>query len=323
MGKRIEIDRDWLYQKYIEEELSCAKIGKLIGASDHTILDRLKEYGIPTRSNKKTSSDTIKNIINDYNNGIGVTVLGKKYNLHRITIQKLLKNNGIELRGYSPVKGYHNIHFFDAYTIESCYWAGFIAADGNVQKDKNVNIKLALKDKEHLQKFAKLINFQGNILEGTEGDQNQFHWCRINISGKWFIKALAKNFNIFPNKTFTISIPSQMPEEFLPHYLRGYFDGDGSVIMTATHQLRIDYTSGSKDLLNSITNYFYNKGIRVKKTHLNLTEKPFIQNEIHINYSGQNAIKILHILYDESTEDTRLTRKYERFINYIKEQKNG
>lgn len=317
---KIEIDKDWLYQKYIIEQLSCAKIGKFIGVSDHTILDRLKEYEIPIRKNKKTSIETIQNIIDDYNNGIGITALGEKYKLHRLTIQKFLQENGIKLRGHSPIKGYHNIHFFDTYTLESCYWAGFIAADGNILKDKNsVNIKLASKDKEHLLKFAKIINFQGNILEGVTDNKSQFQWCRIYVFGKWFVEALEKNFNIFPNKTFTINIPSQMPEEFLPHYLRGYFDGDGSIIAPANKQLRIAYTSGSKELLNFIINYFYNKGIKVRKTRLNLTEKPIIENNNTINYSGENALKILHILYDESTKDTRLTRKYERFIKYIKE----
>ena len=43
-------------------------------------------------------------------------------------------------------------------TIDSCYWAGFIAADGNIAKNKKqITISLQHDDKTHLIKFKKLI----------------------------------------------------------------------------------------------------------------------------------------------------------------------
>ena len=46
--------------------------------------------------------------------------------------------------GYIPGDAaFHDIHFFEKYTKESCYWAGFIAADGNISiKEDSVNIHL-------------------------------------------------------------------------------------------------------------------------------------------------------------------------------------
>lgn len=43
-------DRDWLRQKYIKEELSAVKIGKLCGVSDQPIFHRLRKFKIPVRS---------------------------------------------------------------------------------------------------------------------------------------------------------------------------------------------------------------------------------------------------------------------------------
>lgn len=134
--------------------------------------------------------------------------------------------------------------------------------------------------------------------------------CRINISGEWFVKALEKNFNIVPQKTKILKFPRQIPEEFLPDYIRGYFDGDGCISQTNGY-LHISFTSGSKIFLNEIINYFFNKGILIN----NKNGKPKIyENSNAINYFCQNAFEILKILYENSYEEIRLTRKYNKYI---------
>lgn len=50
MGKRIEIDRDWLYQKYVVEGLTQKQVGQLIGVTATTICKWLKKYEIPAHS---------------------------------------------------------------------------------------------------------------------------------------------------------------------------------------------------------------------------------------------------------------------------------
>lgn len=46
-------DRDWLYQKYIEEKLSSPKIGRIIGCDDGLVRMALLKYEIPIRSNEE------------------------------------------------------------------------------------------------------------------------------------------------------------------------------------------------------------------------------------------------------------------------------
>lgn len=311
---KIQIDKDWLYQKYIVEKLPCTEISKLINVSENTIRNRLKEYGIQIRPSK-TPIDTVRKIIEDYLNGCGTVEISKKYNLNRGVVQQILKRNNIELRRVSPWKKKYNIHFFDTYTKESCYWAGFIAADGNVKKDRNsVSIHLQLSDLSHLEKFARAINFEGSI-EKTDSS------CRITIDGEWYVKKLKENFDIVPQKTFIIAFPTKMPKEFMSDYLRGYFDGDGNVSDIQGYA-RIQITSGSQVFLNQCIDYFYNFGIRTRKNKNNDTEKPKIYNDINISYTCNNAIKILDFLYQNSTEDTRLTRKYNKYLTF-KENKYG
>lgn len=44
-------NKEWLYKKYIEEELTGTDIGKIVGCNRHTITNWLKRFNIPTRNN--------------------------------------------------------------------------------------------------------------------------------------------------------------------------------------------------------------------------------------------------------------------------------
>lgn len=249
----------------------------------------------------KINNQIEQEVIISYNNGYGVMELTEKYGLHRTTIQRVLKRNGVKLRKRTPT--HYNIHFFDEYNEASCYWAGFIAADGYVRSDRSaVTIHLASTDYEHLLKLAQLTDYEGNVnINNNE--------CYITFSGKWFQEALADKFDIYSIKTFDVEISEKIPKDMVKHFIRGYFDGDGSVTHTGEY-LRINFTSGSKILLNQIINYIYECGIRVR----NQTHKPPIC-KYTVNYNCINAFKVLNILYNESSDQNRLDRKYQLYLN--------
>ena len=152
-------------------------------------------------------------------------------------------------------------------------------------------------DYEHLLKIASLTEYKGNVVQ----NKNE---CYISFTGKWFRESLAKNFDIHPRKTFDVTISEKIPKDMVKHFVRGYFDGDGCVTYTDKY-LRANFTSGSETLLNQIINYFYDNGIRVR----NKNNRPSIYHYT-ISYGCTNALKILDILYDCSSELNRLDRKY-------------
>lgn len=92
-------------------------------------------------------------IIERYLKGFSNKELSSTLNLNRGTIQRTLKRNNVKLhKNKSALKC--DDHFFDTYTKESCYWAGFILADGFLRKDSpTLHIKLSKKDIEHLYNF--------------------------------------------------------------------------------------------------------------------------------------------------------------------------
>lgn len=260
--------------------------------------------------------DTYKSLIADYQNGIGTTALADKYGLHRSTVQSILLRNNIKLRKTSPRNTY-NIRFFSTYTPESCYWAGFILADGYLRSNRNlVSIKLMASDSNHLEKFKECIDYSGDIHFSI----TKHAYCYIDICGEWFINDLVSNFDITPRKSKTTTLSSKIPIELYPHFIRGIVDGDGSI----THYKTKNNTNitlsicGTYDLLLKITEYFRDvKNIKMRTE----TRLPKIVNHpgmFTVQYGMHNTEKILSILYTDTNKLLYLERKFQKWIDLRK-----
>lgn len=109
------------------------------------------------------------------------------------------------------------------------YILGFIYADGYViinEKLHRMGITLAKKDEKHL---IKILRYISDDVPMKYESRRGFHNCRINISQKEFVNNLRK-LGVEPNKTgIDFGMPN-IPEEFIFDFIRGYFDGDGSII---------------------------------------------------------------------------------------------
>jgi intein-encoded DNA endonuclease-like protein len=266
----------------------------------------------------KISVDKEKYICELYDNGTGTNEIARILKIHRTTVQKYLIKNSIRLRKTSPYKNKYNVKYFNEYTDENCYWAGFILADGCIRSDRDaLEIHLMESDKEHLLKFAKAINFNGNL---------QYDKCSkaysISVAGEWYPLALKDNFSIGPKKSLTASFPEQVPQEYWPHLIRGYFDGDGSIeILYQKNGREIPQISfiGTITFLVFLREIFYNIGVRLKSKnkYAPIIPHEFTEEMGYIAYSGINAMKILHYMMDNIDPNNRLDRKYSRFFNFI------
>ena len=112
--------------------------------------------------------------------------------------------------------------FFSIPTIENCYWAGFIAADGCISspegRSKRLSFNLARTDKDHLVKFQKSVG-AGKIYD-TESVSYFLHSDTV-------CNDLEKVFKITPRKTFTLE-PPDLSGDFATAFIAGLIDGDGS-----------------------------------------------------------------------------------------------
>ena len=181
------------------------------------------------------------------------------------------------------------------------YWLGFIAADGSVV-NSSLNIHLAIKDKCLLKKFNLYFKNDNPLSEfkNTQG----FDSVKATINSKELV-ILLNVYGIYQNKTNEVNIPYDKLGKFLPHYIRGYFDGDGTVSIRKNGQLYFSVVSGSYKMISQIKDFF---GIDNKiidyKTYYKLTVTGNIK-----------AKKLLYKIYKDSKKENRLNRKY---INYTK-----
>lgn len=123
-----------------------------------------------------------------------------------------------------------NEHFFASIDCESkAYWLGFIAADGCIEihgKSSTLSIALASRDREHLCLLAAALESSHPIEDRLQVRGTPFAASRLRVHSPRLAIDLAP-FGIVPRKSFSLPWP-ELPTELLRHYLRGYFDGDGS-----------------------------------------------------------------------------------------------
>ena len=203
--------------------------------------------------------NTSKSSIERYRRFKGIERLYKDRHWLKARIDEGLSQNKIaQLCGCSPGAiarfgekfGYYTrgekrqlvIHedYFASYNKKSCYWAGFINADGHLAKDKRqglasfqryLSIVLSTKDIDHLRKFNKELSRDIFVSEhSTTLKGKEHHICRLKVARQRLCEDLNQNFDIaYGEKSLHETISSQIPKEFLRDFMRGHFDGDGSI----------------------------------------------------------------------------------------------
>lgn len=247
-----------------------------------------------------------------YQKGYGTNKIAEMLGCHRATVQRKLLKDGVALRKRSP-QIHYDIEAFKHLSQESCYWAGFIAADGNVRSDRDtIQVHLAIKDINHLLKLKKFVCLDGDVEVFKTS-------CRLSINGNWFVKDLNDNFNITPKKSLTYCPPT-LPSHLMKHFIRGYFDGDGSITKTTVPTISL---VGTEKICIAFNDFAKSLGVKLKSKN---TTAPLIKTSaaFQVSYSGRNAYKLLDDMYSDAT--IYLDRKKEAFDRHFakyKEVKNG
>ena len=235
---------------------------------------------------------------------ISLTKLAKRYSLDRETVTKWIKNNR-ELK--IKKNGAYNINssvFENIDSEEKAYWLGFIYADGYISDDNSFELSLKISDSNHLEKFKKFLNYDGKITLDTKVGR-----CRLMFRNKK-IGGDLKNLGCIPRKSLVLKFPTkfQVPEYLLNHFIRGYFDGDGS-INGIKNSISISVLGTNDFLSKMLINFQLFSVLKVK--NVKGSEKVF-----YFQISGSNARKFLYTIYKNSI--VSLDRKYDLYIEHFK-----
>lgn len=235
------------------------------------------------------------------NDGLTFKEIGEFYNLTERQVNYRTKNWGLD---YSKKKQVDEL-FFSSGTKEAYYWAGFIAADGSIEEDRNrLAIGLAVIDTVHLEKFKKAIKSQHDICPFMKGAA-----VRIRFNSNQIVKDLRDIFNITGRKTYTYILPNIEEEYLLLEFLRGYIDGDGHLEKTNSGKVTLNIAACQESTLLIIKEYFE------KLLQRSIPQVPYLGINVKgscysLTINIKDSIDLINLLYKNSTESTRLDRKY-------------
>lgn len=200
---------------------------------------------------------------------------------------------------------YNDEYFNCIDTKEKAYWLGFICADGYVTSDNRFGMELSIDDISHMQSFLDSLEYNGKIR--TRIRDNGITSCQFQIKNSILYNNLLK-CGVTRNKTESLSFPDEsiLQREFYPHFIRGFFDGDGSFVFYEYERLR-------KDRGNRIYNNTY-KEISLVCNSLDFIEsiKLIIFEEcgadFNLTYNSRDKLPTLR---------TSKAENLAKFINYI------
>ena len=242
-----------------------------------------------------------------------LTKLGSKYNIKRQTLSERFKKWGYEIINQQNKCRLNENCFDNMNTEEQFYWLGFMYADGNISKEGNrVEMRLSLKDKNHLEKFRKFLQLTTEI---RIGETNGIKFCHLSVRNKHLWNTLNR-LGCVPQKSLTLIFPNLKlfkNTANILHFIRGYVDGDGCLtIFKDGDKLRTRLTMlGTESFLNSINYLFSNKGYIRNKSTENYTNQAF-----ELKFSDIPSRIIARYLYENAT--IYLDRKYEKFLEFCR-----
>jgi len=200
--------------------------------------------------------------------------------------------------------------FFNAIdTEEKAYWLGFIAADGCIKRNTStLEVTLKRADEEHLYELKRVLKTDAPIRHGAV---HGYPTARFVITSPQIATDLAR-YNVVPGKSLTYDFPEKLPRQYFWAFLRGYFDGDGSICLRRTHN-RIWSLKGTQGFLTFVMDYF-SEELGIKPSQFRQVGKKTFE----LQYSGRPALKLLYNVF-YCSGGYALARKRFKWLEVIKE----
>lgn len=276
---------------------------------------------------KKFSEEEVNEILNKYDNGTCITKLNKEY--HTSKVRDILIQNNRKVpesrkgQGGAKRKYSLNENYFEKLdSKDKAYFLGFIYADGFITK-RSVGqsiLGLTLAEIEPIDKFKKYIQTDkpvGFYKKTNSYSENSYEYKLALISDK--LVSDIEKLGVVERKTLILTFPN-IPEELIPHFIRGYFDGDGSVFLHKDPRNNNEYLGinicGTKEFLTTLSKYipFLEEGQCIYK------EKRRETNCWNLKLASNiRSLELYHYLY-KNCGDLYLSRKKEKFEKFIKDR---
>lgn len=307
-------------------------IQQTLGASSKTVYKLLEENGIARRGwhpnsgnnpqcRPKLSDATVDRLIKNYQAGYPIDALCKVYKIQESTLFHYLQRRNIK-----PNRGSNaHIDFFNSIDTElKAYWLGFVAADGCVWPQSNsLRVGLSRTDYVHLCRLRDALGVRNRIYWTRPRTKNKRHNVSVlDVRSEGMIADLLA-LGIKQNKTYNLEWPT-IPPNLEHHFIRGYFDGDGSWwIIRGPWRPNLSFECiGTWSFIKSLQDRLVT-GCQLQ--HTKLKRHHTTSSVCTVNYGGNlQCLRIANYLYEDAT--IYLTRKrdivlkhYHQFPEYYQQ----
>jgi len=210
-----------------------------------------------------------------------------------------------------------NQNFFKKCTSSVAYVLGYFVADGCivVKKDRKNNpyvFNITSANKEHLEKIRQVMNSGHAISAKSRGSSTRKSYYQLQISNQVICKNLMK-LGILPRKTYNLDF-IKIPNNYFSDFVRGFFDGDGSVYIytvNGTPQIKASFSSASYNFINELNKKICkNLNIPTKTIHKENQEGKL--TKYVINFYIDDCEKLARFMY-KNNPSLYLLRKYKIF----------
>ena len=306
-------DKNQFILKY-QELKSASAVSAYYNVCKPTVLKYANKIGFVNQYRNSLTSDEVKYVLENYYLKTSLN-LSKELNVSKSLIIKTWREN--KLAGKQSRRYYINENYFEEInSFDKAYFLGIIAADGCVYAYRNANKLKMLSLGFHIQEkdiIDLFIKYTGAEYVPYTNDKV----ITLQINSNKLVNDLSQ-YNIVERKTW-IYEPTHLNSSLMWHFLRGYFDGDGSIYLSGKElpcnwfisicgneqTMRFFYEFLKKNEINSYVRQDKRKG---------KYKFPFYNLSIRRN---EDKIKFINKLYENSI-DLRLSRKYLKCEEFLK-----
>ena len=250
----------------------------------------------------------LDNIINDLKLGISCYRIGKTYKCSHTYIRNIAKQLNIKFKPNKERRIVKHNPFENLEDKNVQYWLGFLGADGCTIKGK-VSLSIQEKDLNHLRKYCDFLKIDYKYIR-LSLHHNKYKMCAVTFCNS-DIQGYLDSIGFTERKTFTYNPNFEITWDFL----RGYFDGDGSI--SDVKRREISFVSASNDFVVKISDFLKLNNIDFK---LNKNKRNFYS--IRISSKPVNLERFINLLYKDA--QTYLDRKFDnaaQIRNYLIEKR--
>jgi hypothetical protein len=253
-----------------------------------------------------------------YYQGLSDGAVAKNFNVDASAVAYHRRKLGLPTNKHRVC--YVNHSYFKTWSSNMAYILGYIATDGCIAP-KN-RLKIGSVDREILEKISKELNSTHKINAYV---YKKYLSYQIQICSNEIYSDLT-NLGITPNKSYNIRFPN-VPKEYLSHFIRGVFDGDGCVVKATQRSLKqkecisvwISFVSASIQFIESLKFELNSFGLLGGHIYL---KKPSPKNKQRVTcyelcFRKYDSIKFYNIIYSDSL--IFLQRKKEKFDKILTE----